>query len=94
MGTFPPGGEQEKVRSTIMQLSELTDLIGLEAFIEKRTDWGRKPGTEPWQYTREALRTYSPSSNPDELIRLFEGVDVHSDIEALRWIIRHDKLIP
>jgi len=85
---------QEEVRSTIMQLSQLLDLVGLEAYIEKRTDWGRRPGVEPWQYTRAALAEYAPGTDPEQVIQLFQGVGVGSDVEALRWILKHDELVP
>jgi hypothetical protein len=81
-------------RSTIMQLSELTDLIGLRTYIVKKTRYGRKPGRESWAYTREAISMYAPNTDADEVIRLFKGVGCQDEIEAVRWLLKHDELVP
>jgi hypothetical protein len=93
MSTGPPNGNEKEARAIVMQLSKLTDLVGLEVFITKRTPKGKSSHSDPWGYTREALATYSPGSDPKEVIRLFEQAGVNSDVEAVRWIIRNDKLI-
>ncbi len=85
---------KQKVRDTIMQLSELTDLIGLRTYIVDKTKYGKKPGKEPWTHTRAALAMYAPSTNPDEVVKLFESVGCDNEIEAVRWLLKHDELVP
>jgi hypothetical protein len=86
--------EQERVRATIMRLSLLCDLVGLEAQIEHKTKYGKRPGPEPWTYTREYLAYYAEQTDPEEVIGLFESVGCHNDIEAVRWLLKHDELVP
>lgn len=85
---------KEKVRDTIMQLSELTDLIGLRTYIVDKTKYGKKPGPQPWTHTRAALAMYAPGSDPDKVIQLFESVGCENEIEAVRWLLKHDELVP
>ena len=87
-------GNTEAVRSTIMQLSELTDLIGLRTYIIKKTPRGKSSEPDPWAHTRAALATYAPKTNPEEVIALFEQAGAHNDIEAVRWLLKHDDLVP
>ncbi len=84
----------EKVRSAIMQLSELTDLIGLRTYIVDKTKYGKKPGPEPWTHTRASMAMYAPTSDPEEVIHLFESVGCKNEIEAVRWLLKHDELVP
>lgn len=83
-----------KVQATIMQLSTLCDLIGLRTYIVNKTKYGKKPGKDAWTHTRAGLAIYAPSSDPEEVIRLFEGVGAHNEIEAVRWLLKHDELVP
>lgn len=82
------------VRSTIMQLSQMLDLIGLRAYIIKRTPHGKSAAPDPWTHIHDYLAVYAPNANPDEVIRLFEGAGAHSDTEAVRWLLKHDDLVP
>src|SRR3954453_2435530 len=81
--------EQERARSTIMQLSALTDLIGIRTYVIKRTPKGKSTNPAPWGYTREALATYAPDADADEVIRLFEGAGCKNELEAVRWLLKH-----
>ncbi len=85
---------EERVRGTIMQLSELTDLIGLRTYVVEKTKYGRKAGPQAWTHTRACLAIYAPSTDPEEVIRLFHGVGCKDEIEAVRWLLRHDELVP
>jgi hypothetical protein len=87
--------DKRKARSTIMRLSQLCDLVAFEAQIEHKTNFGRKPasGPDPWTYTREFLAYYAEQTDPEEVIKLFESVGAHSDVEALRWLLIHDDLV-
>ena len=77
-----------------MQLSEFTDLIGLRTYVVNKTKYGRKPGLQPWTHTREALATYAPNSDPDDVIKLFERAGCKNEIEAVRWLLKYDDLVP
>lgn len=86
--------EKNKARSTIMQLSDLLDPIGLRTYIVNKTKYGKKPGPEPWHYTRAALSEYAPSLDAEKVIQLFRDVGCKDDISAVRWLLRYDELIP
>lgn len=84
----------EQVRSTIMQLSEMADLIGLRTHVIEKTGKGRKLGREPWQYTIEYMQSYADPENTGQVIALLEGAGCNNDIEAVRWLLKHDDLVP
>ena len=86
--------EQERVRATIMQLSDLTDLIGIRTYVIKRTPRGKSSNPDPWGYTREALAMYAPETDADEVIKLFEGAGCKNELEAVRWLLQYDELVP
>jgi hypothetical protein len=83
-----------QVRSTIMQLSELTDLIGLRTYVVNKTKYGRKPGRQAWSHTRAAMALFAPGKNVEDVIQLFEGVGCKNEIEAVRWLLKNDDMIP
>lgn len=89
-----PPEDVAKVKGTIMQLSDLADLIGLRTYIVNKTKYGKRPGPGPWTHTRAALATYAPNSDPDTVIELFEGAGCKDEIEAVRWLLKHDELVP
>jgi hypothetical protein len=84
----------ETVRATIMRLSEILDLVGLRTYVAKKTNYGRKPGAEPWAYTRAALAEYAPSADAEAVIRLFQEAGCKDEIAAVRWLLKHDDLVP
>lgn len=86
--------QKAKARSTIMQLSELTDLIGLRTYIVNKTKYGRKPGREAWSHTRAAMALYAPGKDVEQVIQLFESVGCKNEIEAVRWLLKYDDLVP
>jgi hypothetical protein len=88
--------EEKRIRAVITQLSTRLDLIGLREQIIDKSKMGKKPHpSDPWGYTREILAYYTEGkTDPQEVIRLFESVGCHNDIEAARFILRHDTLIP
>jgi hypothetical protein len=86
--------DKRAARRLIMQLSQLLDLVGLTTYVGDKTKYGRKPGRSEWQYTREYMAIYAKESDPEEVIRLFEQVGASSDIEAGRWLLKHDELVP
>ena len=94
----PPGRPLEdmgKVQAVIEQLSQLCDLIGLREQIIHKSKLGKKPHpTDPWGYTREILAYYAEATDPQQVIGLFESVGCHNDIDALRFILRHDEIVP
>jgi hypothetical protein len=77
-----------------MQLSGLVDLIGLRTYIIKKTPKGKSKEPDPWAHTRAAIATYAPKADPAEVIGLFEQAGCNSDVEAVRWLLKHDELVP
>lgn len=88
------GKDQETVKAMIMQLSELTDLIGLRTYIVDKTNYGKRPGKDAWTYTRAAMSAYASAANTERVIALFAAAGCHNEIEAVRWLLRHDQLVP
>ena len=90
-------GEPEsmsEVRGTIMRLSDVCDLIGLRTHIIEGTSKGRKLAADPWHNTRDYMQGYADPANTAAVIELFEGVGCKNEIEAVRWLLRHDELVP
>ena len=84
-----------KVRDTIMRLSEKCDLVALRVQLTDKSKYGKRPHKDdPWGYTRAFLAYYAEETDPQEVIGLFEGAGVHGDIEAARWLFKHDELVP
>jgi len=84
-----------RVRAVIEQLSQLCDLIGLREQLIERSKLGKKPhASDPWGYTRDILAYYAESTDPQQVIDLFESVGAKNDIEAVRFILRHDEIVP
>ena len=89
-----PQDNLDRVIDTIMQLSNMTDLVGIRTYIIKRTPRGRSKHPDPWGYTREALATYAQDVDAGEFIRLFEVAGCKNELEAVRWLLKYDELIP
>lgn len=87
--------EQDKVRNTIMQLSQLCDLVAYSDYIIEKTNYGRRPHrTDHWHYTRAFMKEYGDPADTEEVIRLFQSADLPNEVEAARWLLKHDKLVP
>ena len=86
--------DKRRVRDTIMQLSEITDLIGLRQHIIEGTNKGRKLKSDPWHNIRDYMRHYADPANTDATIALFQDAGCNDELEALRWLLRHDELVP
>lgn len=90
-----PPEDMGKVKDTIMQLSDLCDLVGLRVQLIDKSKYGKKPHpSDPWGYTREFLAYYAESTDPQQVISLFESAGCENEIEAARWLLRHDKIVP
>ena len=85
---------EAKVRDTLMQLSEIVDLIGLRQHIIERTNKGRKLKDDPWHSTRDYMKRYADSENTEAVITYFVGAGCKNEIEAVRWLLRHDEMVP
>ena len=83
----------ERVKNTVLQLSEIIDPIGLCEYIIQRTPRGKSLNPDAWGYTREAIAKYSEGSDPNEVIRLFEAVGCDNELEAVRWLLKNDRYI-
>ncbi len=77
-----------------MQLSSMADLIGLRTYIIKRTPKGKSSQPNPWAHTRAYMASYADPANAEPLIAVLEGAGCHSDVEAVRWLLKHDELVP
>jgi hypothetical protein len=78
-----------------MQLSELCDLVAYGDYITERTKYGKRPHrSDEWGYTRRFMREYGDPADTEEVIRLLQGQDLPNEVEAARWLLKHDKLVP
>ena len=88
-------GEQDKVKDTIMQLSELCDLVAYGDYVTKHTKFGKKPhAKDMWGYTRAYMQSYGDPGDTSAVIALFHSADLPNEVEAVRWLLKHDKLVP
>ena len=78
----------------IKQLSELCDLVGLQAYIGRKTRYGDKPGPEAWYHTRRFLAEYAPGTATEDIAQLFDRVGVTNEVDAAMFIVLNDKHIP
>ncbi len=87
--------EEKRVRSTIMQLSELCDLVGYSDYIVEHTKYGKRPHRkDAWGYTRAYLKAYGDPADTEAVIELFKSEDLPDEIEAARWLLKHDSIVP
>ncbi len=85
----------ERVKATIMQLSQLCDLVGYADYVAEHTKYGKRPHkSDRWGYTRAYMNSYGDPADTDEVIRLFQAEGLPDEIEATRWLLQHDKLVP
>jgi hypothetical protein len=82
------------VKGTIMRLSEMADLIGLRTYIIKRTPRGKSREADPWAHTRAYMSSYASPANTESLIEVLKSAGCKSDVEAVRWLLKHDELVP
>ena len=85
---------EKKVRDTIMRLSEITDLIGLRQHIIEGTNKGRNLKADVWHNTRDYMKRYADPANAEAAVVLFESAGCKNEIEAVRWLLKHDELVP
>jgi hypothetical protein len=84
----------QQVKDTLMQASEICDLIGYRNDVAALTDYGRKPGPSEWHHTIEYMRNFADPANTDKLIDLLKSLGACNEIEAIRAIIRFDRYVP
>ena len=81
--------------STLMkELSELCDPVSLMSWIAKRTAYGRRPGPDPWGYTRLFFTEYGVPQRAEQVAALFEPVGVRDEVDASVWLSEHGDQIP
>ncbi len=85
---------ESKVGAMLMQLSEIVDLIGLRQHIIEGTNRGRKLKEDPWHNTRDYMKRYADPSNTEQAIGLLQDAGCKNEIEAVRWLLKHDELVP
>jgi hypothetical protein len=86
--------EAKELRDTIMQLSEMCDLIGLRTYIIKRTPKGKSSEPDAWGHTRAYMQSYANPDNTEPLIQLLQSAGCHSDLEVVRFLLTHDEIVP
>lgn len=85
---------EQNLRDTIMRLSEMADLIGLRTYIIKRTPRGKSNESDPWGHTRAYMRQYANPANTEPLIALLTKAGCENELQAVRWLLSHDDLVP
>ncbi len=81
-----PTGETNKVKDTIMRLSELCDLVGYSDYVAKHTRYGKKPhSAEAWGHTRSYMQSYGDPADTEAVIALFQLADLPNEVEAARF---------
>jgi hypothetical protein len=77
-----------------MQLSDMADLIGLRTYIIKRTPKGKSSEPDPWAHTRSYMQAYANPANTEPLIEMLKGAGCMDELQAVRWLLRHDEMVP
>ena len=83
-----------KPEQTIRQLSAMIDLIEYQDVIGRKTRYGKRPGPDPWYHTRRLVETYPQGVDVAQVISLFEQAGCKDEVQAAKWIVLHDDLIP
>jgi hypothetical protein len=85
----------QEVQRVIEQLSQVCDLIGLREHIFDGTNKGRRlqPG-DPWYSTKDYMAHYGDPNDTQQVIDLFGQVGCTDEVLALRFILRHDEIVP
>jgi hypothetical protein len=83
-----------EVRDTIMRLSEMCDLIGLRTYIIKRTPKGKSKEPDAWGHTRAYMQSYANPANTEPLLELLQNAGCQNDLEAVRFLLTHDEIVP
>jgi hypothetical protein len=87
--------QKREARNTIMQLSEMCDLIALRVQIMDKSKYGKRPHkSDPWGYTRAFLAYYAPETDAERVLGLLQAGGCNNDVEAARWLLRYDELVP
>lgn len=74
---------KERIARIIEEASKLTDLVSLQAYVGRKTRYGRKPHPDDqWHFTREFLVKYDDEASFDDLVRLFSEAGATSDAQA------------
>jgi hypothetical protein len=78
----------------IGQLSKMIDLVEYQDVIGRKTRYGKRPGPDPWHYTRQLLSTYTDPPDADDVIQLFKAAGCKDEVAAAKWIVINDELVP
>ncbi len=82
--------DSESARRTIAELGELADLAGYGYYIAMFTYGGREPDPDPWGITREYMQDHEEPANTERLIALFQRAGCDNEIDAVRWLMKHE----
>jgi hypothetical protein len=88
-----PHETPKELHPALKQLNELTDLVGYQAYLARKTKHGLNAGPEPWTYTREYISKHAECT-PDAAVALFVEAGADNDQEALFHVTVSLDLIP
>lgn len=78
-----------------MQLSELCDLVAYADYVSEHTKYGKRPHhKDTWGYTRAFMQSYGDPGDTEAVITLFQSEGLPNEVEAARWLLKHDSLVP
>lgn len=65
----------------------MIDLVEYQDVSGRKTRYGKKPGPDPWHYTRALLKTYKDAPTAEEVIGLFEQMGCKDEVAAAKWVV-------
>ena len=81
-----PKQTPKELHPALKRLSELTDLVGLQDYLGRKTRDGDKLGPEPWHWTRQYISKHALCAQ-EQAIELLKEAGADNDIEAMFHIV-------
>jgi hypothetical protein len=76
-------------KSILKQLSQMIDLVEFQAYVGRKTKFGKQPGPEAWYHTRALLATYTDLPGKpavEDVISYFKQLGIQSEVEAAMFV--------
>lgn len=86
--------EQIEKERFVMQASTMVDLLAFAEYIAKASSYGKKPSSQAWGYTRRFLADYGDANELEAFIELWKELGVMDELEAAKWVLRNERIIP
>jgi hypothetical protein len=65
------------------------------SYITKHTKFGKTPHPKDrWGHTRAYMQSYGDPGDTEAVIALFQSADLPNEVEAARWLLKHDSVVP